>query len=130
MNLELWILNHLRAIQVTDIYFICISISLILYPFVIFRLAKRFDLQFKDATEEFLPLANGLIGRTGWYEVTMIAQGLGKKIGSRTVYYVIFKNYNLWKIATVFDKILVVMHLIPALIAALIVACFYVHKIL
>ncbi len=98
------------------------------WPLVIFLIGRRYDEQFKENTALFFPFGNRRVWRIGMYAGNMLLQGFGLKFRPFTASYAVFQGYNLWKSAPRFERILVCIHLLPAILGILALCFYYMHK--
>ncbi len=128
MNFIIWVFKNSHGYDL--LAFFCmlgILISFLTLPLMYFFIVGRFDPQFKDKTAFYFPYATSKWGRIGWYTGVMLVQGFGRKFQSKSVYKQVFDDYNLWKNASLFEKILVFVNLVPGIMAIIGSFIWYIH---
>lgn len=77
-----------------------ILIGLFLWPLVYYTIGKKFDCEFKPISKGTLAL--GPMARAMWYAFNIT---LGHWKSHKSIAFLIFKDYDFWKHATTFERI-------------------------
>ena len=102
-------------------------INLITLPLVAFFIALLFDPQFKDRTVYLYVLGSSRMMRSALYAGFMLMpQWL--RIRPHTLPKAIFKGYNLWKNATIFERILAYVYILSGTILMLAIIIYFSHR--